>query len=192
VRGRWLVWWMAWAFVRGAGLCCWRQLLRWLPIVPPGLAGFQCSCCRVKRENLKTRSHRCSPQVEFVGSDSTASRLGWLTAGLPRKLSSLRADVLFSFANVGVAFCPIPKVVYCQQSLAIYSGTQQYLGKWMRLEDGAPSQADPAGPAIAVSAFIVQTGVDAASNRVTHPGCNTRRAFGLRSAYTFSLYLPSG
>ncbi|MBS1875391.1 MAG: glycosyltransferase family 4 protein [Acidobacteria bacterium] len=117
----------------GGGAVLLRQLLRWLPIVRPGWRFHVFLLPRQARE-FEDPAATDAVSVEFVGSDSTASRLGWLTAGLPRKLSSLRADVLFSFANVGVAFCPIPKVVYCQQSLAIYSGTQQYLGKWMRLK----------------------------------------------------------
>lgn len=116
----------------GGGAVLLLNFLRWLPIVRPNWRFHVFLLPRRSRE-FRDPVTTNAISIEYVESDWAPSRLRWLVTGLSRRLSSLRADVLFSFANAGISNSPIPQIVYCQQRLAVSTGTGQYLGSQARL-----------------------------------------------------------
>ena len=100
----------------GAAILC--ELLHWLPIVRPD---WDWHVFILKRNLREFDDPLASGRVtlEHTGDgNSGIARLRWVNDILPKRLNNIKADVLFSFANIAPACPVIPQVVFCHQANA--------------------------------------------------------------------------
>jgi glycosyltransferase involved in cell wall biosynthesis len=100
----------------GAAVLC--ELLLWLPKVRPDWEWYVFILSRNLRE---FDDPAVSDKVTFEHMDSGnkgVSRLLWVNYSLPKRLEKIKADVLFSFANMAPSRPRIPQIVYCHQANA--------------------------------------------------------------------------
>jgi glycosyltransferase involved in cell wall biosynthesis len=110
----------------GAAVLC--ELLRWLPIVRPQ---WRWHVFLLERHLREFDDPPATEQVTIEhtrSGDGGMSRLFWVNRLLPKRLQTVKANVLFSFANIAPARSRIPQVVFCHQLNAFFS-------------DGLPTQA---------------------------------------------------
>ncbi len=100
----------------GAAVLC--ELLLWLPIVRPD---WEWHVFLFSRNLREFDDPSVSDKVTLERTDcgnSGISRLWWVNHVLPKRLNEIKADVLFSFANMAPSRPLIPQVVYCHQANA--------------------------------------------------------------------------
>lgn len=117
----------------GAAVLC--ELLAWLPIVRPGWEWHVFVFSRSLREfDDPPVPDRVKLEHTDCGNSGIA-RLGWVNSTLPKRLQEIKADVLFSFANIAPSKARIPQVVFCHQAYAFFSDAllNQPLLKRLRL-----------------------------------------------------------
>lgn len=103
----------------GAAVLC--ELMLWLPIVRPE---WEWHVFIFNRNLREFDDPAVSDKVTFKHTDSGnkgISRLLWVNYILPKRLEEIKADVLFSFANMAPSRPRIPQVVYCHQAYAFFS-----------------------------------------------------------------------
>ena len=100
----------------GAAVLC--ELLLWLPIVRHD---WEWHVFLFSRNFREFDNPSVSKKITFEHTDcgnSGISRLLWVNHILPKRLQEIKADVLFSFANIAPSWPRIPQVVYCHQANA--------------------------------------------------------------------------
>lgn len=122
--------------IRGHGaaavLC---ELLYWLPRVRPDWRWHLFLFERHLRE-FDDPPVNDSVIIETTGSgDGGIQRLWWIRKKLQARIKSIRADVVFSFANIGATNPCVPQVVFVQQMNAFFDEEMptRYLIKRLRL-----------------------------------------------------------
>src|ERR1043165_6961026 len=97
----------------GGGAAVLAELLHWLPRVRPD---WHWHVFLFDRHLRQFDDPPVGPNVVLESTrhgHSGAGRLLWVNWLLPRRLRRLRANLLFSFANLGSSRPPVAQVVYC-------------------------------------------------------------------------------
>jgi len=93
------------------------ELFHWLPRVRKGWTWHWIILDRTCREFPDPVIDASGVTVEQTRhGGSGASRLMWLSRSLPERVRKLRADVVLSFANIGMPRPPVPNVVFLHQA----------------------------------------------------------------------------
>jgi glycosyltransferase involved in cell wall biosynthesis len=103
----------------GAAVLC--ELLLWLPKVRPD---WEWHVFTFNRKLREFDDPAVSEKVTFEHTacgNSGILRLWWVSHILPKRLHEVKADVLFSFANMAPSRPRLPQVVYCHQAYAFFS-----------------------------------------------------------------------
>ena len=108
--------------IRGHGAAAvLSELLYWLPIVQPEWKWHVFLFERDLRE-FDDPVTSDNVKIQYVRDGNTAlQRMVWINKILPTHLKQLKADILFSFANITPIRPVIPQVVLCHQPNAFFS-----------------------------------------------------------------------
>lgn len=112
--------------IRGhGGAAVLSELLEWLPRARPNWQWHVFLLGRRLREfeNISPSGHVRFEYTHY--GNYGASRLLWVNVRLPARLLAIRADIVFSFANIGARKPSIPQVVFVQQANAFLENHSQ-------------------------------------------------------------------
>jgi glycosyltransferase involved in cell wall biosynthesis len=120
--------------IRGyGGAAILNELLRWLPHVRPEWRWHVFLLERKLRE-FDDPPVPATVTIEHTELGHTGiGRLSWIVREVPKRLQQLRADVVFSFANIGASRPRVPQVLYYHQHLAVSDSARELLAPLARL-----------------------------------------------------------